>query len=76
MTPWIVSLAWLSTGEMIVVLIIVLLLFGSTKIPALMRSMGKGIGEFKKGVNEGNLPDPASPAATPPPPPPANQTKP
>lgn len=37
--------------ELIIVLVIVLLLFGSTKLPALMRSMGQGIGEFKKGMN-------------------------
>ncbi len=34
--------------EIIIVLIIVLLLFGGTKIPQLMRGLGKGMNEFKK----------------------------
>lgn len=39
--------------EILVVLFVVVLLFGATKIPALMRGMGQGIGEFKKGLREG-----------------------
>ena len=51
----ILPLAWApSMAEMIIILVIVLLLFGSTKIPQLMRGMGQGIGEFKKGMKEGN----------------------
>ncbi len=38
--------------EIIIILVIVLLLFGGKKIPELMKGMGKGIKEFKKGVNE------------------------
>ncbi len=34
--------------ELILVLIIVLVLFGGTKIPQLMRGLGKGVSEFKK----------------------------
>jgi len=34
--------------EIIIILIIVLLLFGGTKIPHLMRGLGKGMNEFKK----------------------------
>lgn len=43
----------LSPGELIIVLAVVLLLFGASKIPQLMRSMGQGLSEFKKGVKEG-----------------------
>ena len=39
--------------ELIVVLVIVLVLFGSTKIPKLMRGFGEGVHEFKKGLKEG-----------------------
>lgn len=35
--------------EIILVLILVLILFGGKKIPELMRGLGKGINEFKKG---------------------------
>ena len=38
--------------ELIIVLIILLLLFGSTRLPQLARGMGKSIKEFKKGINE------------------------
>ena len=43
----------LGTGEIIIILIIVLLMFGGRKIPELMKGLGKGIKEFKdasKGV--------------------------
>ena len=36
--------------ELWVILLIALLLFGGTRIPKLMRSLGQGITEFKKGV--------------------------
>ena len=35
-------------GELIVILIIVLLLFGAAKLPEIARSLGKAIKEFKK----------------------------
>jgi len=38
--------------EILLILFIALLLFGAKKIPDLARSMGKGIKEFKKGLNE------------------------
>ena len=38
--------------EWIVILLAVLLLFGGKKIPELMKGLGKGINEFKKGKNE------------------------
>jgi sec-independent protein translocase protein TatA len=37
--------------ELILIFIIVLLLFGGTKIPELMRGLGKGISEFNKAKN-------------------------
>ena len=49
MTPCIFNLG---TGEIIVILVVVLLLFGARRIPELARSMGKGISMFKQGMNE------------------------
>ncbi len=46
-------LAFLSGQELMVVGIIVLVLFGGAKIPQLMRGLGRGMGEFKAGVDEG-----------------------
>ncbi len=39
-------------GELIVILIIILVLFGAAKIPEIARSLGKGIKEFKSSVSE------------------------
>ena len=38
--------------ELIILLLVVLLLFGSTKLPKLARSIGEASKEFKKGVND------------------------
>ena len=38
-------------GEWLIVLLIILVLFGATRIPALMKGLGKGVREFKKGIN-------------------------
>ena len=43
----------LGMQELIIVLVILLLLFGSTRLPQLARGMGKSIKEFKKGINDG-----------------------
>ncbi len=37
----------------IVLIVVVLVLFGSTQIPKLARSLGSAQKEFKKGINEG-----------------------
>ena len=38
------------TGEIIIIAIVVLLMFGGKKIPELMKGLGKGIRNFKDGV--------------------------
>ena len=40
-------------AELIIILVVILLLFGSTRLPQLARGMGKSISEFKKGISEG-----------------------
>lgn len=42
----------LSTTELVVIVLIVLLLFGGKKIPELMKGLGKGVKSFKEGMNE------------------------
>ncbi|MYK98205.1 MAG: twin-arginine translocase TatA/TatE family subunit, partial [Gemmatimonadetes bacterium] len=37
--------------ELMVIFLIVLLLFGADRIPALARGLGKGVREFKRVVN-------------------------
>ena len=42
----------LGTGEIIIIALVVLLLFGGKKIPELMRGIGKGVKSFKDGMND------------------------
>jgi sec-independent protein translocase protein TatA len=42
----------LGMPEIILIALVVLLLFGGKKIPELMRGIGKGVNQFKKGMNE------------------------
>ena len=37
-------------GEVIVIALVILLLFGGRKIPELMKGLGKGVKNFKEGV--------------------------
>ena len=46
-------LAFLSGQEIMVVGVVILVLFGGAKIPQLMRGLGRGMGEFKAGIEEG-----------------------
>ena len=43
------SLGW---GEILIITLIILLLFGAKRIPELMKSVGKGVKSFKEGINE------------------------
>ncbi len=38
--------------QVVLVAVVILLLFGGKKIPELMKGLGSGIKEFKKGVKE------------------------
>jgi sec-independent protein translocase protein TatA len=57
----------LGTGELIIVLVVVLLVFGANKIPQLGDGLGRAIRNFKKGMGE------EPPASKPPDPPPAGE---
>ena len=48
--------------QILLVLAIILLLFGGKKLPELAHSLGKSLGEFKKGKEEGDK-DQKKPAA-------------
>jgi sec-independent protein translocase protein TatA len=42
----------LGMQEILLVLVVVLLLFGAKRIPEVMRSLGSGIQQFKRGMRE------------------------
>ncbi len=48
----------LGPGELIPILLILLLLFGATRLPKLARSMGQAGKEFKEGLKEGYKEEP------------------
>ena len=39
-------------GELVVVFLIILMLFGANKLPEIAQAMGKSVREFKKAANE------------------------
>lgn len=43
---------WIGTPEIVLIVLAIVLLFGGRKIPELMRGIGKGVKEFKEGINE------------------------
>lgn len=61
----------LGAPELLIILVAVLVLFGSTKIPQLFRSLGQAKSEFEAGTREG-----IKPAPTPTPPAGDNPVKP
>ena len=60
----------LGMGELVVILIIVLIIFGAGKLPQIGEALGKGIRGFKKASSGEDekpaVPPPAPPAALPP----------
>ncbi len=39
-------------GEILLILLLIVLLFGAKRLPDLARSLGRSLGEFKKGMRE------------------------
>lgn len=46
------QLLFIGTTELLLIGGIALLLFGGKKLPEMMRGLGQGVREFKKGVND------------------------
>jgi len=40
-------------GELVIILVVILLLFGAKRLPEMARSLGRSTKEFKKGMDDG-----------------------
>ena len=49
---FVIQLLFIGTTELLLIGGIALLLFGGKKLPEMMRGLGEGVREFKKGVND------------------------
>ncbi len=54
----------LGMGELVVILLIVVILFGSSKLPQLGAGLGQGIRSFKKSFSGEDEEKPAAPSAS------------
>ncbi|MFA6319186.1 MAG: twin-arginine translocase TatA/TatE family subunit [Elusimicrobiota bacterium] len=54
----------LGFGEIVVILIVALLLFGAKRIPEVARSLGRAVNAFKSGLKE-DAPEPEKPPQKP-----------
>ena len=47
--------------ELLIILVIVIVIFGASKLPQLGRGLGEGISNFRDGLSKGNKDDKALP---------------
>jgi len=50
----------IGTTEILLIVLAIIILFGARRIPELMRSLGGGVREFKKGMHEASEEKPPS----------------
>jgi sec-independent protein translocase protein TatA len=55
MSPLLMFLGMTGGMELLIVLAVILLLFGH-RLPSVMRSLGQGINEFKRGIKDDSSP--------------------
>ena len=51
-----VALGFGNPTEWMIIGVVVLVLFGGSKIPEMMKGLGSGVKEFKKGIREDDVP--------------------
>ena len=55
----------IGTQELIIILVIVLILFGASRLPALARGLGESIREFRKATSEDSTREKTTPEDAP-----------
>ncbi|MDR3350921.1 MAG: twin-arginine translocase TatA/TatE family subunit [Prevotellaceae bacterium] len=45
-------LGFIGTGQVVLIVLVIVLLFGGKKIPELLKGLGKGVKSFKEGIKE------------------------
>jgi sec-independent protein translocase protein TatA len=54
----------LGLPELLIILVIVVVIFGASKLPQLGRGLGEGISNFKEGLSKGNKDDKSLPKSS------------
>jgi sec-independent protein translocase protein TatA len=54
----------LGLPELLIILVIVMVIFGASKLPQLGRGLGEGISNFKEGLSKGNKDDKTLPKSS------------
>jgi TatA/E family protein of Tat protein translocase len=53
MTQTVLAIAGLGTPELIVIVLVIFLLFGATRLPQLAKALGQSKRAFREGIEEG-----------------------
>lgn len=53
-------------SELLIIFAVILILFGSTRLPGLGKALGEGLKNFKKGIGEGEVEKEGTTPETPP----------
>ncbi len=53
MTQTVLAIAGLGTPELIVIVLVIFLLFGATRLPQLAKALGQSKKAFREGIDEG-----------------------
>jgi sec-independent protein translocase protein TatA len=57
MNPTILAIGGLGTPELIVIVLVIFLLFGATRLPQLAKALGQSKKAFREGIEEGERDD-------------------
>jgi sec-independent protein translocase protein TatA len=57
MTQTMLAIAGLGTPELIVIVLVIFLLFGATRLPQLAKALGQSKRAFREGIEEGERED-------------------